>query len=256
MTAVTTYAPGTPCWVDCTSTDLAASVSFYTALFGWEAVDQGEAFGHYQQFEKDGAAVAGLGPAMQEGVPPSWTTYVATEDIARTAAAVTAAGGRVLLDAMEIPEAGTMAVFADDEGAVFAGWQADGHAGCGRVNEPGTLCWNEVNRRETAPARSFYGQVFGWRDETGEVAGGGSYVSWLLDGRRIGGMIQMDERWEGVPPHWMTYFAVEDADATAARARELGGSVRLEPFESPAGRMAVLADPEGATFSVIALRPM
>jgi hypothetical protein len=59
----------------------------------------------------------------------------------------------------------------------------------------------------------------------------------------------------GVPNHWHVYFGAADADATAARAAELGGSVLVEPFDTPVGRMAVLGDPQGAVFSIIQQAP-
>jgi uncharacterized protein len=52
-----------------------------------------------------------------------------------------------------------------------------------------------------------------------------------------------------VPPHWSITFAVDDADATAARAAELGGEVVVAPFDAPYVRMTVLRDPQGAQFS-------
>ena len=50
------------------------------------------------------------------------------------------------------------------------------------------------------------------------------------------------------PAHWSVTFAVADADAAAARATELGGTVIVPPFDAPWVRMTVLADPQGATF--------
>ncbi|MBJ7522389.1 MAG: VOC family protein, partial [Solirubrobacteraceae bacterium] len=61
-------------------------------------------------------------------------------------------------------------------------------------------------------------------------------------------------RWPAeIPAHWMVYFAVENTDATVAHAKELGGTVSVEPFDLPVGRFAVLHDPHGALFSVIAM---
>jgi predicted enzyme related to lactoylglutathione lyase len=65
------------------------------------------------------------------------------------------------------------------------------------------------------------------------------------------GVLQMNEKWVGVPPHWMPYFAVADTDASVARALALGGQVPVPPFDTPYGRMAVVNDPQGATFSIM-----
>lgn len=250
------YAPGTPCWIDAAVPDVAAAVTFYSELFGWEAEDMGEAFGHYHQFSKDGERIAGLGPIVEEGMPAAWMTYIATDDIEATAKAVESAGGKVVLPPMEIPGAGHMAGFADDEGAIFAAWQATEHPGCGLVAEPGSLAWNETNRRDHDGAKTFYSAVFGWEVEDGDTPEGAPpYVTWKLGEDVIGGMLQMDDQWEGIPPHWTTYFAVEDTDASVAKLSDLGGTTITEPFDTPPGRIAVVADPFGATFGLIALTP-
>jgi len=256
MSTRSSYAPGTPCWIDTAVPDVPAAVAFYSGLFGWEAEDMGEAFGHYHQFSKGGERVAGLGPVMEEGQPAAWMTYVATDDIEATVRAVREAGGSVVAEPMEIPQAGHMAVFADDEGAFFAGWQGTEHPGCGRVNEPGALAWSEVNRRDAAGAKAFYAAVFGWDAEDGDTADGTPpYTTWKLGGAPIGGMLHMDKQWEGIPAHWATYFAVADTDAAVARVEELGGATITPPFDTPPGRIAIVADPAGATFVLIALNP-
>lgn len=254
MSTRTSYEPGVPCWADLGAPDLADAVDFYTSLFGWEAEDQGEQYMHYHQFRKDGRAVAGLGPLV-EGAPPAWLTYVSTDDVDATAEKVRSAGGQVLMGPMDVPDVCRMAIFADDEGAAFAGFQAAGHVGAELVNEPGAMSWNEAARRDLDGARSFYGEVFGWGTESVDMPGG-PYTSWKVGDRAVAGMMGIREEWgPDVPPHWMTYFAVEDPDAVAARAKELGGRVMAEPFDTPAGRMAVLGDRAGAAFSVIALNP-
>jgi len=76
-------------------------------------------------------------------------------------------------------------------------------------------------------------------------------VTWKLDGRTVGGMLEMTPEWGQIPPHWMTYFAVTDTDRAASRATELGGSVGAPPFDTAFGRIAVLSDPAGGHFSVV-----
>lgn len=79
------------------------------------------------------------------------------------------------------------------------------------------------------------------------------YAEWKLDGESIGGLMSMPPDVPAeVPPYWLVYFAVDDADATAAKATELGGQTMVA-MDTPAGRIAVLADPQGAVFAVIAL---
>lgn len=254
----TNYEPGTPSWVDLGSPDPEAAVRFYGELFGWTHEDAGPEARGYGFFLMGGKQVAGVGPLQDPQQPPAWVTYVSVEDVDATAGKVEEAGGRVVVPAMDLPsEAGRMAVFADSVGAVIAGFQPNRHHGAQLVNEPVSLSWNEHASREPEKAQGFYGKVFDWdfRPMENDRA-----EYWTFhppsteDG--IGGMIRIGEDWpEGVPSHWAVYFAVEDADATAAKGKELGGAHHMETFETPAGRVAILTDPQGAAFNVIALNP-
>jgi predicted enzyme related to lactoylglutathione lyase len=255
MPEVSEYAAGTPSWVDLASPDPDASARFYGALFDWDAVDTGpvEETGGYRMLQRGGRNVAGLGPTQAEGQPAMWTTYVSTDDAEAVAAKVRDAGGQVVMEPFDVLGVGRMAVFVDPGGAYFSVWQPQTHRGADIVNEPGALCWNELATRDIDGAKAFYAAVFGWDADT-NAYGETSYSEWKLAGRSIGGMIAMNEQWPAdVPPHWMVYFAVEDADAAVARAQELGGKVAVPPTDTPAGRFAVLNDPQGAVFSVIAL---
>lgn len=255
MTEVTQYAPGTPSYVDVSAPDVDAAAAFYTALFGWDCVAAGspEQTGGYRMFERDGKTVAGLGP-VAEGAPPAWTTYISVADADEAAEAARAAGGRVLLEPMDVMTAGRMAMLADPEGAVFAIWQAGDHIGAQIVGEPGALCWNELQTRDPEGAAAFYGALFGWRAQAAAAPDGSEYGVWQLGERAVGGRMVIGEGFPpGVPASWLAYFAVEDADAAVARLRELGGAVLVEPFDTPAGRIAVVADPPGAMFAVMAM---
>ncbi len=253
MPTVTTYAPGTPSWVDLASPDLAASVSFYSTLFGWNAIDQGEEAGHYHMFELRGVPVAGAGPIMMEGQPPAWTTYVSVVDADASVAEATQAGGTVFVQPMDVLDVGRMAVFADTTGAAVAVWQPAKHIGAGLVNEPGALAWNELNTRDVNAAKSFYRAVFGWEGETGSM-GEMEYTEWKLGGSLIGGMLSIPADVPAeVPAHWLAYFGTADTDATVADATGQGATLVVGPIDIPAGRFAILADPVGAMFGVIRL---
>ena len=253
MPTRTVYKPGTPSWVDLASPDLAASAAFYSSLFGWEAKDQGPEAGHYHMFEKGDRSVAGAGPIMMEGQPPAWTTYVSVADADESIARVTEAGGTVFVEPMDVLDVGRMAVFGDPTGAAAAIWQPRQHIGAGLVNEPGALVWNELSTRDTAGAAAFYREVFGWEPVT-SGASGMDYTEWKLDGEVIGGMMSMPaEIPPEVPAYWLTYFGTEDCDAAVATATGSGATLMAGPIDIPIGRFAVLADPTGATFAVIAL---
>ena len=257
MTEMTAYAPGTPCWVDFASPDLDASIEFYGALFGWEVPEpeNAEQTGGYRLAMKGGRPVAGMMPQMQEGQPSAWTTYISVEDAAAAAAAVREAGGSVIAEPMEVLDLGKMAIFADPTGAVFGVWQPGSFAGAGLVNEPGAIAWNELNTRDLAGAKEFYGAVFGWGFRDDDMGEAGSYTTILLGESMVGGILDMAGREvpETVPAHWQVYIAAEDADATIEEAKRRGGGVMVKPIDIPAGRFAILTDPHEATFAVIAL---
>lgn len=247
----TSYAPGTPAWIDI-GTDVEAAAAFYTALFGWTMVSAGPDAGGYGFFtDAAGKLIAGVGPQQSPG-PPFWSHYVSVADVDETTARVEAAGGTVVVPPMDVMDAGRMAVFQDTEGAFFSGWQPGTTIGCEVVNEPGAFCWSELNTRDAGAAKAFYTQVFDWGVHTS--AGEMDYTEWQLDGESIAGMMDMpDEVPTEVPPYWLVYFAVADTDAAMARALELGGASLTDAMDTPAGRFSVLADPQGAFFAVIAL---
>jgi predicted enzyme related to lactoylglutathione lyase len=254
MSARTSYVPGTPCWVDLGTPDVDAAASFYGGLFGWEVpeLENSAELGGYRRAKKDGADVGGVMPLMAAGQHPAWTTYVSVEDADATAAAVTEAGGTVVTEPMDVMDLGRMALFTDPTGAFFGIWQPGTFAGSARVNEPGAVGWNELGTRDPEAAKAFYNAVFGWGTEAHEMGDGMTYYEWRQGERSVGGMHDLSGRVpDEVPPHWLTYFGCEDADATVAKLRELGGEVAFGPIDIPAGRFAVVSDPHGAVFAVM-----
>ena len=257
MSERTSYKPGTPSWVDLGSPDPDAAVEFYGALFGWEVRRGGRTPSRPVATGWRRCAArrsAGMMPLMQEGQPPAWTTYVSVEDADATAAAVSEAGGSVIVEPMDVLDVGRMAVFADPTGAVFGDLAAARlHAGSGLVNEPGAFTWNELNTRDPDAARAFYGS--GLRlgaQRAGHGRDGHLHRVEAGRGLEVGGMMDMRGRVpDEVPAHWLTYFAVEDTDAAVEKVKELGGGVAFGPIDIMAGRFAVVHDPHGATFAVI-----
>jgi predicted enzyme related to lactoylglutathione lyase len=248
------YPPGVHCWADLATPDLEAAVKFYGDLFGWEVPELPDSaeMGGYRRAKKNGADVAGMMPLMQEGQPTAWSTYVSVEDAEATAAAVREAGGSVVAEPMDVMGLGHMALFTDPTGAFLGIWQPGTFAGAGIVNEPGALSWTELNTRDPEAAKAFYGTVFGWEFEEVEFEGLGSYITIKLDGESIAGMLDMTGRVpDEVPPNWLAYFGVEDADTALETVKSGGGNVAFGPVEVTAGRFAVVSDPFGAVFAVI-----
>jgi predicted enzyme related to lactoylglutathione lyase len=245
-------------WADLSTPDPEAATSFYTGVFGWEAEDATEDDGTYVStlLRKDGKLVAGLGPLPQapqdRGAPPSWNSYINVDDVDAVVATVAAAGGTVLAtrDVME----GRMAFLQDPAGAVVGLWQPGTHEGAELFGEPGAMTWNELATRDSEGAREFYGRILPWDFEP--FPGGNEYYVIQLGERQNGGILTMDDNWPAhIPAHWMVYFSVADTDETVARAAAGGGSVVNGPFSTPVGKVAVIADPHGAVFSVIAPAP-
>lgn len=248
------YEPGVPSWVDMGSPDPQGAADFYGALFGWEAPEGPPEAGGYRVAMVGDRAVAGIGPAQNPG-PPFWATYVNVDSADDAAEKVAAAGGQVIVAPMDVLDAGRMAVFTDTVGAFFSVWQPGTHPGAQLVNEPGTYSWSELLTTDVEASKTFYGAVFGWTANT-VAAGDGDYTEWQVNGRAIAGMMQKPPMLPAeVPPHWAVYFAVADTDTAVARVAELGGSVMMPPMDIEPGRFAVVADPFGATFNVIALKP-
>lgn len=256
MSERSSYTPGTPSWTDLASHDLDASAEFYTGLFGWTYTPSDDpAAGGYGMFTQDGRAVAGMGPAQDPNMPSMWSTYVSVADVGATAEAVAAAGGQVILPPMEVLDAGSMAVFADTIGAFISVWQPNQHIGSELVNEPVSPCWNELNCREVAAAEPFYSAVFGWDFVEQPMGDGATYTELHLDGAPVAGaMVMPDHVPAQVPPHWLTYFAVADCEATVGAATATGGTVVLEPMDIAPGRMALIHDAQHAMFGVVQLR--
>ncbi|MBS1884971.1 MAG: VOC family protein [Actinobacteria bacterium] len=265
MSKVTSYVPGTPSWVDLASADIDASAAFYADLLGWDASEQPNSaeMGGYRRAELDGDAVAGMMPLQQPGQPAVWSTYISVEDAEATAAKVSAAGGSVMFEPMDVMDLGRMAVFADPGGAAFGVWQPGTFAGAGRVNEAGAITWNELGTRDPEGAKEFYGAVFGWKPKEQKMQrnegepGPETYVEFLraADDRSIAGMMDIGGMLpDEVPAHWLVYFGVADADAAVEKVKAAGGTVNFGPVTIDAGRFAVVSEPNApmAAFAVIA----
>ena len=255
MPEFTTYAAGTPSWVDHGTKDLEAFNSFYGTLFGWEPDDQGEEMGHYTLMRKGGKTVAGNMPVV-EGQPSAWVSYISVDDADATVGQAKKSGAMVFVEPMDVGDIGRMAVFADPTGAAIGIWQPKSFKGAELANEPGTFAWNELNTRDVTAAKAFYTQVFGWEANDLDM-GGMSYTEWKVGEKSVAGMMTMPDMVPAeVPAHWLVYFGVDDTDASVSKATELGATTVVPPTDIPPGRFAVLSDPDGATFAVIKMSPM
>ncbi|MFF8277073.1 VOC family protein [Streptomyces lateritius] len=252
MTAATRRTPGTPCWVSLMVHGIDATQEFYGALFGWEFLPGPQQLGPYVRALLDGREVAGIGQLPPDRhLPVAWTTYLASDDAGETAESIRSCGGTVAVGPLDAGEAGRMVICSDPTGAVFGVWQARLHQGAAAMGAPGTPVWNELLTYETSAVGKFYRTVFGYEAEP-TVSADFDYLTLRVDGKPVASLHGVGSalpRDRG--PHWMTYFEVADTDAAADLVTELGGHVLRPPAEGATGRHALVADPEGAVFTIV-----
>jgi uncharacterized protein len=240
------YPSATPCWAELASPDPTAAIDFYQRLFGWHATTVHPDTTH---FTLHGLAVAGLVPARKRS---AWRSYLSSQDLEATLAAVTAAGGRVISPPVEVGELGRKALVADAEGAAFGLWQRGTFAGAQIANERDATCWSEVASRDLDGAAAFYGTAFGWADLPGQMPTSFRYREWQMGNRVVAGLVPMGSYFPPeIPPHWRITVEVDVCAATAQRCADLGGQVFLGPLDIGIGQFAQLLDPQGAAFGVI-----
>ena len=256
MTERDGYEHGVPCWVDTWQEDPDTAATFYAGVFGWE-VEKGIPPGadtRYYMCRLRGSDVAAIGSPAPAGMPPAWTTYVWVAYADAVAACAVKAGGSLLAEPFGSLDGGRLAIVADPAGAVFGVWTPGAHRGAQRINEPSAYSMSFLRTPDPEVAKAFYGAVLGWTTQ--------AFGPWLLSRLPgyVGGVPEqpvprdvvaaMARVGEDEAAHWRVDFWIADADAAAARATQLGGSVVAAPEDAGPFREAVLADPAGATFSV------
>jgi uncharacterized protein len=258
------YVDGEPCWAEAVAPDLEAAKRFYGVVLGWTFADTEQALGDHTICLKNDEPVAALTPRSAAGGPPAWNTYLKTSDARATADRVGSAGGRLVTGPVEFPGGSRILLAVDPGGAAFGAWQPGRMTGARLYGEPGAITWADVNTRDPAAVDAFYGTVFGveavaWHDIPEEFPGdappeqtGMDYVVYkgAAAGPMLCGRLTMTADFGDVPSHWITYFNVEDADSAADRVAVGGGLVAVAPFDTPYGRMTVVADPNGAVLGL------
>ena len=255
MPQVTSYPPGSFCWVELMTTDQAGAKNFYTKLFGWTFDDSpmgDDTF--YTMLKLNGKSVGALYQRgkNQQNIPPHWNCYVAVNNVDDVAKKTAALGGKTMTPPFDVFDVGRMTVIEDPTGAKLSLWQAKKHTGASVVNEPGAMCWHELGTSDENAAGKFYTQLFGWGTKSMPLTP--PYTVFSNSGTDIGGMYALTEQMKGMPSHWLPYFNVTDCDAIAQKAKSLGGNTIIPPTDIPnVGRFAYLQDPHGAVFAIIKL---
>jgi len=248
MGEVRDYPDNTFCWIDVGTDDASAAKKFYGRLLGWEFDDlpTGEQ-GTYSICRLRGKAVAGLYDLAET---PGWGTYIKVGDVDAATERARGLGAEVLVEPFDAPGGGRVATVRDPAGAAVSLSRPGASFGAEVVNEDGAWTWNELVSPDLAAATRFYTELLGWAAD--ELEGPIRRTSFTLGELLIGGGHTPTPQ-EDPTPGWRVTFWVGDADRTAARAGELGGSVLLPPMDIAVGRFTVLADPQGAAFTAAAV---
>ena len=255
MANVDKHAAGSFCWIELATTDQTAAKTFYGALFGWTPNDNpmgpGEVYTIFRLNGRDAAAGYTLRPDQRaQHVPPHWMIYIAVDNADAAVAKAQQLGGKILAPAFDVMDAGRMAVVQDPTGAIFCPWQANKNTGIGIAHVHGTLCWADLSTPDTKRATDFYSGLFGWQLTTDPKDPSG-YLHIKNGEHFIGGVPPAAYRQPGVPPHWLAYFLVDDVDASASKAKQMGANLYLPPMSMEGvGRFSVIADPQGAVFAI------
>jgi predicted enzyme related to lactoylglutathione lyase len=251
MAERTSYAPGTPSWVDLGSPDPEVTNAFYQRLFGWRRDDAGppghtHGYGFYAKADK---VVAGHRPASADQA--RWSTYISVVDAVTSAEHVVAHGGLVSVPPTDLLGHGTMAACVDPTGAPFSLWQPGDLGGVQLVDEPGTLCWAELATADVARALDFYVAVFGWTTTDGS---GADEVEIGVDGRVVARARSLPADVPG-PARWTPYFGTDDIGDSTILVTDLGGAVEDPPVDTPGvGQIARAAGPHGEHFGLVRLQ--
>ena len=254
MTTRETAPIGAPCWADLWTSDVEGARRFYAELFGWEAGEPSPEFGGYFIFTRLGAEISGaMGDMGEMKANNTWSTYLTTDDAAKTLELAEAAGATVVSPLMPVGDLGRQVILLDPTGAHVGAWEPASFHGFRILNEHGAPSWFELLTNDYERAVAFYREVFRW--ETEEVGDTDEFRYTVLkdpsgEGELAGIMDARNFLPEGIPSHWNVYWEVADADMTAAKVLELGGSVTEPAADTPYGRLAGVADPAGARFKL------
>jgi uncharacterized protein len=237
------------------TTDQPAAKKFYMDLFGWTVDDAPmgpDEF--YSMFKLDGESAAAAYTLRKDqrehGVPPHWMLYIATDNADDSARRAKELGATIIAEPFDVMDVGRMAVVQDPTGAMFCLWEPKKHSGITTKSEDGAFCWADLNTPDVARASEFYSKLFGWSLEKGEKDSSG-YLHIKNGDQYIGGIPPAEHRDPNAPPNWLLYFETSNCDSSVDKAKQNGARVYFGPVSMEGvGRFAVLADPQGAVFSL------
>lgn len=257
------HLPGHWYYADLHTTDIDAATAFYVGLFGWSTFDVEGGPHVYRTANIEGRSKAAITGLEHPSTPPHWFPYLYVGDIDATLARLPGLGGTIVTPAFDVMDMGRMAVVEDPSGASFGLWQ-DFRDATTVKGEHGSPFWYETHTTDIDAVRTFFTELVGWTYQPNQM--GPDLVYYVanhpdevepMQQQTAGLMQQMPSAAEaGVPSMWVVYFNVDDADTTAKRAVELGGSIVMGPHDIPGvGRAVSIADPQGALFTAMTPLP-
>ena len=251
-------------WYELLTSDADGAADFYGKVVGWTSLDSGQTEMDYRFFSSgDGSDMAdGVGGLMAitpdmaaGGAMPCWLGYIGVDDVDTSVSKITAAGGAVLMPAMDLEGVGRMAMVSDAQGAAFhvmtSANDETSHSFAAETPKVGHCAWNELSTTDTAAADDFYTSQFGWKQE-GEMDMGpmGKYL-FLHHGPGMIGAI-MPKMPQMPVSAWTYYFRVADINVAAQAIKANGGTILQGPVEIPGGDYSMNAlDPQGAAFGLV-----
>lgn len=249
MTVVTAHPPGVFCWPELSTSDADAAARFYAALFEWTPATIGPEGEPYTIFRLNGEDVGGGVSVGSSDLPsPRWNSFVSVVSADESAERAQQLGGTIVAEPFDRGRLGRVAAIRDLQGAVVYLWEARGHTGAQRLNEPGCLCWTELVTTDMARSQDFYTGLFEWTAQRGRS---GEYVEFFQGDEPVAGMLRGHPELRTTSSNWMPYFAVTDVDDAVEVARRHFGRILMRPTDIPTvGRSAVLRDPLGASFGL------
>ncbi|HEX4998127.1 MAG TPA: VOC family protein [Terriglobia bacterium] len=241
-------------WLELATSDQNAAKDFYSKLFDWTVEDRPMGPMTYTMCRLNGKDAAGIYSLMPEQVaahvPPHWMLYVGVDNADASAERAVQLGAKTIVPPSDIPNVGKFAVLQDPTGAIFSMFQPGEHHGIEVFGENNALCWADLNTNDPVKAADFYAGLFGWRFETGKD-GYRHIVNGASPEDMIGGIPPQMHAPPGTPSHWAVYFRADDCKASAEKAASLGARALMPAtLMENVGTMAVLADPQGAVFSL------
>jgi predicted enzyme related to lactoylglutathione lyase len=248
--------PGKFVWADLVTDNAAAARPFYAQLFHWRF----QAVGNYLVAMSDSRPLAGIiqkpRPASNPNAKPRWFGYISVPDLKKAESVVTRGGGRTVASRTDFPGRGEQAVFADPEGAIFGVIKSSAGDPEDFLAEPGDWIWMQLLSRDPRKAGEFYQKVAKYDlVENTQPNRLNDYVL-VSKGFARGTIRALPTERADVNPTWLPYVRVQNVSETAALARQLGGTILVEPRpELFQGKVGVIADPSGAAIGILEWAP-